>query len=147
MKEVTGILVAAALLVGGSWIGHACSGVPHDADTPTMDLPAARAYQPQTYADGSVNPDYKDMAVLALQHALDSVTDELEAARAHDADIHRGTMVPLDYRCPDVEKRTGPPVGSNVWGADGKCWLVLFDGWQEQKAYWCEKYPYTDGPE
>ena len=82
-------------------VGQVYGGAGQAESSGTVDLPAALALEPHTYPDGSVNPDYKDMAVLALQHALDSVTDELKALQEHDGDIHRGTLVPLRYRCPE----------------------------------------------
>ena len=69
----------------------------------SVDLPAAMALGPHRYPDGSLSPDYKDAAVLALQVALDRATDEYNALAAHDADVHRGAMVPVRYRCPKGE--------------------------------------------
>ena len=66
-----------------------------------VDLPAALALEPHRYPDGSLSPDYKDAAILALQVALDRATDEYNALAEHDADVHRGAMVPIDYRCPE----------------------------------------------
>ena len=93
-----------AILVGTLGVCMFAAGQVHGSRTvnarPTVDLPAALAVQPHTYSDGSLSPDYKDAAVLALQVALDRATDEYNALAAHDADVHRGAMVPLRYRCP-----------------------------------------------
>ena len=70
-------------------------------DAVSVDLPSALALEPHRYADGSLSPDYKDAAILALQVALDRATDEYNALAEHDADVHRGAMVPIDYRCPE----------------------------------------------
>jgi len=54
--------------------------------------PAAMAYQPQTYPDGSVNPDYKDLAIVSLQTAYDQMAQALDDALRHDAELHSGCV-------------------------------------------------------
>ena len=82
-------------------VGQVYGGAGQVESSGTVDLPAALALEPHRYPDGSLSPDYKDAAILALQVALDRATDEYNALAEHDADVHRGAMVPIDYRCPE----------------------------------------------
>ena len=89
------ITVGVIMFVVGTVYGRA--GQPESSGT--VDLPAALAVAPHTYPDGSLSPDYKDAAIATLRYALDSVTRDLKDLQEHDATVHRGTLVPLRYRC------------------------------------------------
>ena len=65
-----------------------------------VDLPAAIAYQPPRDSQGDVNPNYQDMAIAVLQHANRELNRTIREQRLHDSTVHRGTLVPLRYRCP-----------------------------------------------
>ena len=90
--------IAIALLGVVMFVVGAVYGGDSDLGVMTVDLPAAMAVAPQTYPDGSLSPDYRDAAVLTLQHAYREMVRELGAAQQHDAEIHRGACVPWEGR-------------------------------------------------
>ena len=68
-------------------------GTASHRDALSVDLPAAMALEPHRYPDGSLSPDYKDAAVLALQVALDRAVADYGILKEHDDAAHRGSCV------------------------------------------------------
>ena len=90
MVALTGITM---FVVGGVY-----GGAGQAKTSGTVDLPAATALRPHVYPDGSLSPDYKDAAVMALQTALEQAITDYKVLEEHDAMIHRGGCVPWEKK-------------------------------------------------
>lgn len=78
------ILAFAAFLFIVPIVGTAILPDTDTAPPTTVSLEAARAIQPPTYADGSLNPDYKDQAIAVLQYALTRALEDCAREQAFD---------------------------------------------------------------
>jgi hypothetical protein len=86
-----------ALVIGGSVLGRSHTPQPAEGGPPTtVHFDEIMALQPPTYPDGSLNPDYKDHAIVVLQATVELLKRELVEAREHDAAVHRGECIPWE---------------------------------------------------